>query len=111
LSHEGIQRSTALGAHVPLAKSWGNPASRQSEYETPPHPEADETITADVSLFHQPLDFLVEVFGLGDIASGMRPSWPCSAITFNVMRRKAAQRSHRRTITSSSPCSLFRPDR
>ena len=25
-----------------ILKAFGNPASRQSEYETPPHPEADE---------------------------------------------------------------------
>jgi hypothetical protein len=43
LNYEAVQRANALGAHVPLAKAFGNPASRQSEYETPPHPEADET--------------------------------------------------------------------
>jgi hypothetical protein len=43
LNREAVQRANALGAHVPLSKAWGNPASRQSEYETPPHPEADET--------------------------------------------------------------------
>jgi hypothetical protein len=42
-NYEDLQKSNALSAHVPLAKAWGNEASRQSEYETPPVTRADET--------------------------------------------------------------------
>jgi hypothetical protein len=30
-----MQRAGALGAHVPVVKAFGNPASRQSEVENP----------------------------------------------------------------------------
>jgi hypothetical protein len=44
-SHEDMQRRSALAnaAEVLVAKAHGNPASRQSEYETPDTEEADET--------------------------------------------------------------------
>jgi hypothetical protein len=35
LNYEAVQRANALSAGVPLAKAWGNPASRQSEFENP----------------------------------------------------------------------------
>jgi hypothetical protein len=35
LNYEAVQRANALSAHVPLAKAFGNPASRQGEFENP----------------------------------------------------------------------------
>jgi hypothetical protein len=49
LNHEILQKRTRALADAQIAsaiafgKAFGNPASRQSEYETPPHPTADET--------------------------------------------------------------------
>ncbi len=42
-NYESVQKRTALGAYELVAKAHGNPASRQSEYETPDTEEADET--------------------------------------------------------------------
>jgi hypothetical protein len=35
LNYEAVQRANALSAHVPLAKAFGNPASRQGEFKNP----------------------------------------------------------------------------
>ena len=35
LNYEAVQRANALSARVPLAKAFGNPASRQGEFENP----------------------------------------------------------------------------
>jgi hypothetical protein len=59
-NYEAVQRATALGAYEPVAKAFGNPASRQSEYETPPHPEADETPHASGVDTDEPLDQQIE---------------------------------------------------
>jgi hypothetical protein len=63
-SHEARQLATALSASVPLGKMGGgagheraaNPASRQSEYETPPAPRVDDTPrgTGDSSRYAPP---------------------------------------------------------
>ena len=60
-SHEDMQRRTALGAYEPVVKAHGNLASRQSEFETPPHPEADETphIGEDDEPFEQKVERLM----------------------------------------------------
>ncbi|MGO8925130.1 MAG: hypothetical protein ACLQF4_19600 [Xanthobacteraceae bacterium] len=49
-SHADMQKAGALGAYEPVAKADGNPtpawtptSAGQSEYETPPHPMADDT--------------------------------------------------------------------
>ena len=47
-NREDMQRSIALSVTVPLSKAWGNPASRQSEYENPSvtKPSSEPAISA-----------------------------------------------------------------
>ena len=49
-NYADTQKLGALGGYEPVGKAYGNPtpswtptSSRQSEFETPPHPMADET--------------------------------------------------------------------
>jgi hypothetical protein len=60
--YENMQRAGALGTHVPVVKAHGNPASRQSEYETPDTEEADETphIGEDDEPFDQKVERLMK---------------------------------------------------
>jgi hypothetical protein len=60
LNYEAVQRANALGAYEPVAKAHGNPASRQSEYETPDTEEADETPRSGGIDTDEPFDQQVE---------------------------------------------------
>jgi hypothetical protein len=61
-NYEAVQRADALSAYGSVAKAHGNPASRQSEYETPDTEEAGETphIGEDDEPFDQQVERLMK---------------------------------------------------